>query len=55
LGRDFGGVHWRSDSSGGLRLGEAVAMSVLSDQRGVFGETFSGFTITKLDGTTVTV
>src|SRR6266851_4639042 len=55
LGRDFSGVHWRSDSSDGLRLGEAVALSVLSDQRGVCGERFSGFTITKFDGTTIAV
>ena len=55
LGRDFAGVHWRSDSSDGLRLGEAVALSVLSDQRGVYGERFSSFTITKFDGTTIAV
>ena len=36
-------------------IGEAIALSILMDQRGVYSETFSGFTITKFDGTTVTV
>jgi hypothetical protein len=33
VGWSFGGVHWRSDNDAGLRLGEAVAISVLTDQR----------------------
>ena len=56
LGRDFAGIHWRSDAQEGLRLGEAVALSVLRDQSGNYvGEEFEGFTITKFDGTTITV
>jgi hypothetical protein len=40
----------------GLRLGEAVALSVLRDQSNNYvGENFAGFTITTFDGTTVTV
>ena len=31
--RDFAGIHWRSDYEWGLQLGEAVAISVLRDQR----------------------
>jgi membrane-associated phospholipid phosphatase len=54
--RDLAGVHWRSDSDYGLLLGEAVALSILSDQRNNYpGENFEEFTITKFDGTTVTV
>jgi hypothetical protein len=54
--RDFAGIHWRSDYEWGLRLGEAAAISVLSDQSNNYvGEDFEGFTITKLDGTTITV
>jgi hypothetical protein len=54
--RDFAGIHWRSDYEWGLRLGEAVALSILSDQSNNYkGEDFEGFTITKFDGTTVTV
>jgi hypothetical protein len=54
--RDFAGIHWRSDYEWGLRLGEAAAISVLRDQSNNYlGEDFRGFTITKFDGTTITV
>lgn len=55
LGRNFAGVHWRSDYVQGLLLGEAMALTILADQRRTYGERFSGFVITKFDGTTVTV
>jgi hypothetical protein len=56
LARDFAGIHWRSDYEWGLRLGEAAAISLLRDQSDNYaGEQFQGFTITKFDGTTVTV
>jgi hypothetical protein len=32
LARDFAGIRWRSDYEWGLRLGEAVAISLLRDQ-----------------------
>jgi hypothetical protein len=54
--RNIAGIHWRSDSDWGLRLGEAVALSILSDQSNNYaGEDFEAFTITKFDGTTVSV
>ncbi|MGB8324339.1 MAG: hypothetical protein WCE52_15375 [Candidatus Acidiferrum sp.] len=46
-------MHWRTDYSDGLRLGEAVALSILADQKGTFGEQFAGFQITRFDGTEV--
>ena len=55
LGRNFAGIHWRSDYSESLQLGEAVAISILRDQRACYNEQFGGFTFTKLDGTTITV
>ena len=55
LARDVAGVHWRSDGMQGLRLGEAVAISVLRDYRATYSERFSGFSLTKFDGTTITV
>jgi hypothetical protein len=56
LARDFAGIHWRSDYERGLRLGEAVALSVLRDQsENYVGENFEGFMITTFDGTTITV
>jgi hypothetical protein len=55
-GRDFAGIHWRSDAEWGMRLGEAAAISLLCDHNNNYpGEKFEGFTITKFDGTTVTV
>ncbi|MFN0084920.1 MAG: vanadium-dependent haloperoxidase [Blastocatellia bacterium] len=53
LGRDFGGVHWRSDGVQGMLLGEAVAISVLSDMNGCFNERFQGFSLTKFDGSVI--
>jgi hypothetical protein len=56
MARNFAGIHWRSDYESGLRLGEAVAISVLRDQMNNYpGEDFKEFTITKFDGTTVAV
>src|SRR6266851_3605019 len=55
-GRDFAGIHWRSDAEWGMRLGEAAAISLLRDQNNNYpGEKFEGFTMTKFDGITVTV
>ena len=55
LGRDMAAVHRRSDGFQSLLLGEAVAISILRDQRRTFNEPFDGFTFTKFDGTTITV
>lgn len=55
LGRDFAGVHYRSDGIEGLKLGEAVAIGILRDWKGAFNEGFSGVTFTKFDGTSVTL
>ena len=54
-GRNIAGVHWRSDATESLKLGEAVALSILRDQRPTYNEVFNGFSLTKFDGTTVTV
>lgn len=55
LGRNTAGVHWRSDGTESMLLGEAVAISILRDAKSCYNETFSGFSLTKFDGTTVTV
>jgi hypothetical protein len=55
LGRNIAGVHWRSDATESLKLGEQIALGVLRDQRGCYNEAFSGFSLTKFDGTTTTV
>jgi hypothetical protein len=55
MGRNFAGIHWRSDYAESLKLGEAVAISVLRDQQLTYREDFTGFTFTKFDGSKVTV
>jgi membrane-associated phospholipid phosphatase len=54
-GRNIAGVHWRTDATEANLLGEAVAISILRDQKATYSEPFSGFTFTKFDGTTITV
>jgi hypothetical protein len=55
MGRAFGGVHWRSDNLAGLQLGEAVALGILADEAQTYPELFNGFSLTRFDGTTITV
>lgn len=55
LGRDTAGIHWRSDGIDGLLLGEQVAISILRGHRGLWNEAFEGFSLTKFDGTTITI
>ena len=55
LGRDAAGVHYRSDGIEGIKLGEAIAISILRDTVTLYNEVFSGFTFTKYDGTPVTI
>lgn len=55
LGRDFGGVHWRSDGIEGLKLGEEVAIRLLEELRFTGNELFSGFSLRRFDGRRVNV
>lgn len=55
MGRNFGGIHYRSDASAGVRLGEEVAISVLEDLVNTFNEDFDGFRFTRFDGSEVTI
>jgi len=55
MGRNWAGIHYRSDADAGLALGEEVAISFLQDQVNTFTETFSGFAFTKFDGTAVSI
>lgn len=54
MGRNFAGIHWRTDYSESLTLGEAVALGILEEQQATYNEGGS-FTLTKFDGTTVTI
>lgn len=56
MGRDFAGVHWRSDGYQGVLLGEYVALRILQDHARLYGEpNFAGYLLTKFDGTRVLV
>ena len=55
MGRDWAGIHYRSDAQEGMHLGEQVAISILEDLAATFTEKFSGFSFTRLDGTRVNI
>ncbi|GGY47172.1 vanadium-dependent haloperoxidase [Parvularcula lutaonensis] len=55
LGRDWAGVHYRSDGVDGLSVGEQQAISLLRDYSRTYSERFAGFTLTKFDGTRITI
>ena len=56
MARNFAGVHWRSDYSEGLKLGEAVAISILREQKPLYRrENFSGFAFRNFDGQTISL
>lgn len=55
LGSNSAGIHWRSDAAVALALGEEVAISLLKDEKLTFNEKFTGYTLTKFDGSKITV
>lgn len=55
FGRDMSGIHWRSDDVAGLLQGEEVAIRYLREQKATYAEPFTGFSLTKFDGTTIIV
>jgi hypothetical protein len=55
MGRNFAGIHWRSDAVGGIQLGEEVAITVLEDLANTLAEDFPGFRFTRFDGRPVEI
>lgn len=55
LARDAAGVHFRSDSIEGLKLGEAVAIALLADYRRTYNEHFDDFVLTRFNGEKVRI
>jgi hypothetical protein len=59
LGRDWAGVHYRSDGDCGLKLGENYAISYLVDKALEYHEShvglFKGWTLEKFDGTMIKI
>ena len=54
FGRNFAGIHWRTDYSESLKLGEGVAIGILEEQKSTYNEP-SSFTLTKFDGTAISI
>lgn len=55
MGRDWAGIHYRSDADEGLSLGEDVAIALLQDMVDNFAENFTGFQFTRMDGTPIEI
>jgi hypothetical protein len=55
LGRDAAGVHFRSDSIRGLKLGEEVAIGLLAETSRTYNEKFDGFVLSRLDGSRIRI
>jgi hypothetical protein len=54
LARNFAGVHWRSDHTESIRLGESVALNLLCNQRNTYNEPFE-MRVRRFDGTWVRI
>ena len=52
IGRNIGGVHWRSDATESFKLGEQVAIQLLKDLKQTYAEPFEGFSFTDFEGVT---
>lgn len=55
IGRNFAGIHWRSDAAAGLLLGEEVAIRVLREMKITGNEIFESWSLRRFDGRRVTV
>ena len=54
IGRNMGGVHWLTDYEASVRLGEAIAIGLLQEQKATYNED-SSLTLTKFDGSTIVI
>jgi hypothetical protein len=54
-GRNWAGIHWRSDAAASLPQAEEIAISLLRDERNTFREAFEGFKFTRFDGSSVVI
>ncbi|HXU29920.1 MAG TPA: vanadium-dependent haloperoxidase, partial [Thermoanaerobaculia bacterium] len=50
IGRNFAGIHYRSDAAEGLLQGEEIAIRILAEMKLTGGEIFAGWSLRKFDG-----
>jgi hypothetical protein len=55
MGRSMGGVHWRSDNTRSLRLGEEVAIEILRKRSAEYAERPLSFRFRSFDGRSVQI
>jgi hypothetical protein len=55
IGRNMAGVHWRSDYTQSLRLGEAIAIGIFQEQKILYKEMLGPFEFTRFDGTRISI
>lgn len=53
-GRNAAGIHWRTDFTEGVLLGELVALGILEEQRGCYNQDVT-MSVRRFNGTTVTI
>jgi hypothetical protein len=54
-GRNIAGMHWRTDANESLLLGERVAIQLMQEHSATFNESWGGISLTKFDGTRITI
>jgi len=54
IGRNAAGVHWRSDYTESIKLGEKIAIQLLQEQRTTYNEPFH-LSLRKFDGTNIMI
>jgi hypothetical protein len=54
IGRNMGGVHWRSDYTESVKLGEAVAIGIMREHKELTNEDAT-FTLSRFDGTSTSI
>ena len=54
FGRNGAGIHWRTDALEGMRLGEAVAIAIIEEQKLTYNDKVE-MSLTKFDGTKITI
>ena len=54
IGRNWAGVHYFTDYSESVRMGEDIAIGILEEQKLTYGENFS-MSVPRFDGTTIRI